>query len=84
MRPLTSNEVQKYIEDVAKSMTVDLSDADYDDTQRMLNKVSSLSQEIVKHRNAIMPHHQPTTLTNSTMVLITPFLIVQLKSLACR
>jgi hypothetical protein len=52
VRPLTSNEVQKYIEDVAKSMSVDLSDADYDDTQRMLNKVSSLSQEIVKHRNA--------------------------------
>jgi hypothetical protein len=50
VKPLTSSEVDKYAQDIATSLGIDLSKADYDETQRLLRKVSSLSQEIVKHR----------------------------------
>ena len=35
---------------MAKDMNIDLSEADYEETQRLLSKVPSLSKDIVKHR----------------------------------
>ena len=44
---MSSREVAKYIDDIAKGMDIDLRKADDTETTRILNEASSLSGEIV-------------------------------------
>lgn len=51
IRTLTSQEMVKYIKDIAKSLNIDLSQADRKETEKILRKVPSLSKEIVRSRH---------------------------------
>jgi hypothetical protein len=44
---MSSKEVAKYIDDIAKGMDIDLSKVDYKETRRILNEASSLSVETI-------------------------------------
>lgn len=50
VKVMSSKEVSKYIDDIAKDMGIDLSKADDEQTARILNKTSSLSDEIIDSR----------------------------------
>jgi hypothetical protein len=50
VKVMSSKEVAKYIDDIAKDMGIDLSKADDEQTARILKKASSLSDEIIANR----------------------------------
>jgi hypothetical protein len=47
---MSSREVAKYIDDIAKGMDIDLKKADDAETARILNEASLLSGEIIDNR----------------------------------
>jgi hypothetical protein len=53
VKPMTSREVQEYIEDIARQLDIDLASVkDYNEKElsQIFKKMSSLSDEIVKER----------------------------------
>lgn len=50
VKTMRSDEIAKYIEDIARQMGIDLSKIDEKEVEGLLNKISSLSDEIVKMR----------------------------------
>lgn len=51
IKTLKSQEMAKYIKDIAKSLNIDLSQADRKETEKILRKIPSLSKEIVRSRH---------------------------------
>jgi phage-related protein len=50
VKTMSSDEIAQYIEDIARQMGIDLSKIDEKKVEKVLKKISSLSEEIVETR----------------------------------